>query len=253
MKIIDLIGTEHYVCIPKRVMAHPYLSQSAKLLYGELLDFCLRFDSKRVYPSQASLGQAIGVSSRQHILKLTQELVEAGFAKVEYERVGGRRRLVYWLRSATVNSSLGAVEGTGQDNKTQRRHDNKTQHESDQKESDQKESDPANAELGAASDQAATPSRGRRRASDAPPGAWPPLIHGLYNESTFGPWDDLKPWQRQKLAKVTDGLSGEDGTAIIREIISCCAAAIDRGHDSEGKPIKDPVLYLITALGAGAY
>jgi hypothetical protein len=103
MSLSDLLGDEKYLILPKAIAAHPDLSQSAKLLYSVILDYCQRFGQDTVYPGQLALAKAIGLKTRRQVNRATQELEAAGRLMLKHQRVGSRTRITYALVAFSVD------------------------------------------------------------------------------------------------------------------------------------------------------
>lgn len=105
MTIARLLGDEHWIAIPKTIAADQDLSQSAKLLYAALLDYCIRFDSRTVFPSQESLAKAIGLTSRRQLERATKELVARDFV-ITRRRGPSGSTLSYYVLAVSSRSEV---------------------------------------------------------------------------------------------------------------------------------------------------
>ncbi len=114
MKLEDIIGNEYWMATPARIARDTGLSQSAKLLFVVLLNYCVRFDSQTVHPGQTALAQAIGLGSRRQLLRATKELEERGLIVTRREGQAGGSVIVYFVRSVSTQAGEETVKSHGE-------------------------------------------------------------------------------------------------------------------------------------------
>ncbi len=219
MSTQDLFGGEYYVSIPKRICANTSLSQSAKLLYGQLADLCLRGNTHHGSRSQLALAASIGLKSAKQIERATQELVDAGEITVTKERRGSRWFNVYWLRSIALRADIPVQPDPTEMSCT-----------SDQTTSNRTAHGGTRSLRSRGLSQRATATSAQTQAS------WP--LWDQFFGSTLGNWADLRSYERRLIDESMQGLEG--GGVQAEESVIC--AVLSRCRNAKS------VRYVATAL-----
>ncbi len=92
-----------------------------------------------------------------------------------------------------------------------------------------------------------TPPARKRAGGDESRDAEPTLIAEVFDQTYGLSWSDVKPYFRTRLARMTQGISGQDGRVILEQVLQDLSG---RELDASGKPITDRVKYLVASLAS---